>query len=274
MSRSDYLSFGGGSAAAGIDIAATLAYLRAEGRTAGYLTHARRAVESSRTRTFAFDPIGSNYCDFCFVKLMGGEFDRLADGRERCVRCSKTALRSSEEFEDVFAEVVRNVETSFDISLRVPMTVRMVNAKEIARRTDERFEPTPGVDARVLGFAAEHRDGYTLYVENGSPRLASVATIAHELTHIWQYRTWNARQIEQRYGRHHRLTVYEGMAAWAQVQYLLFLREHEHAERQEAYLRQRDDEYGVGFRLYADRYPLSRAGDVGLDTPFRHPFPL
>jgi hypothetical protein len=37
----------------------------------------------------------------------------------------------------------------------------------------------------VLGVAIKDRSGYTLLVENGSPRMASILTMAHELTHIW-----------------------------------------------------------------------------------------
>lgn len=183
-------------------------------------------------------------------------------------------LRTSEDFQELFQSVKRNLETAFDITLNVPMIVRMVNAKEIARRTGETFEATPGVDARVLGFASQSREGYSLCVENGAPKLAAIATMAHELTHIWQYLNWDAGAIEHRYGARHRLAIYEGMSTWAQVQYLLFMREFDDAERHEAYALQRSDEYGVGFRLFIERYPLSRSGDVDEDSPFRHPLPL
>ena len=271
---SEYLQYCGAREAAAIDVPGTLEYLRNRGLSDGYLQQAREAVEAFKHREFTFEPLNANYCDFCFAKLMGGEFDRLKDGRERCVRCTRTVLRTGDEFQELFAAVKRNVEKTFAIAINVPMVVRMVNAKEVARRSGERFEETPGVDARVLGFADKTRNGYSLYIENGSPKLAATATIAHEITHIWQFLNWDVRAIESRYGQRHRLAVYEGMATWAQVQYLLFIREFEDAERHEAYARQRTDEYGVGFRVFADRYPLTRSGQIDADTPFRHPFPL
>ncbi|GAA3207826.1 hypothetical protein [Microbacterium terregens] len=274
MPASEFLAYGGADAAHGVDVDGTLEYLRRNGFANGYLQRAREALETYEKRRFTFEPMNASYCDFCFMKLMGGEHDRLKDGRERCIRCSRTVLRTSDEFHEVFSSVRRNLETAFDISVTVAMRVRMVNAKEIARSSGERFEPTAGVDARVLGYAEKTAGGYSLFIENGSPKLAAISTIAHELTHIWQYRTWDVREIERRYGERHRLAVYEGMATWAQIQYLLFTREFEQADRQEAYAAQRTDDYGVGYRLFVERYPLARDGDIDADTPFRHAYPL
>lgn len=272
--RSDYLAFGGHPIAAALDVSGTLAFLRGQHESDPYLGRAREAVATADQHGQEFTSLDGNHCDFCFITLVGGEYERLADGRERCIRCSRTALRSGEEFEKLFLTARRDMEAAFGISLMVPIKVRMVNAREIARRTNERFEPTPGVDARVLGFAEQNRDGYALYIENGSPRLAALSTLAHELTHIWQYRNWNVDQITQRYGEEHQLAVYEGMAAWAQVQFLRFMHEDEYARRQEGYLRQREDEYGVGFHVFAERYPLGLDAGGDADSPFRHAFPL
>ena len=269
-----YLEFGGAAEAERIEATETLAYLRGLGFGGGYLEQARAAVDAARGRRFRFEPLNANYCDFCFAKLMGGEYDRLRDGRERCIRCSRTVVGSQERFIEVFLETRRNLEAAFGITLGVSMTVRMVNAREIARRTGEVFQPTPGVDARVLGFATATRSGYSLYIENGSPKLAAITTTAHELTHIWQYLNWRKPEIIARYGAAHQLAVYEGMATWAQVQYLLDIREYEYADRQEAYAEQRTDEYGAGFRAFRDRYPLDRLGAAERDSPFRNPIPL
>jgi len=271
---SEYLTYGGAPVAEALAITQTRDYLRRHGFSRGYLERAREAIDEHSKRTFTFEPMNANYCDFCYAKLMGGEFDRLEDGRERCLRCTRTVLRTGDEFETILGEVKRNLETAFGITINTPLTARMVNANAIAARSGETFQPTPGVDARVLGFAEQSRAGYSLYIENGSPKLAAVATIAHELTHIWQYLNWDVREIERRYGARNRLAVYEGMSMWVQVQYLLFIKEFNDAERQQAYALQRTDEYGIGFRLFARRYPLAQDGDIGGDTPFRHPFPL
>jgi hypothetical protein len=271
---SKYLLFGGHAAANNLDVGQTLSYLRDHGFGNGELHQARVAMQEHEHVPFVFEPLNASYCDFCFVKLMGGEFDRLKDGRERCIRCSRTVVRTSDEFRETFEGVRRNMEAACNISLSVTMRVRMVNARQIARHTGERFDATPGVDARVLCFAKQSKDGYSLFIENGSPKLAAITTIAHELTHIWQYRNWNVTQIERLYGPQNRLIVYEGMATWVQVQYLLLIGETQHAARQEAYAAQRDDEYGVGFRMFVERYPLSRHAGDRVDTPFQHRHPL
>lgn len=270
----DYLNYGGIAPHPAVDPVGALDYLRGLGFSGGDLEQARAAVVVHERREFVFEPHGANYCDFCMTRLMGGEFDRLQDGRERCVRCSRSVLATHEEFVEVYEEVKRNLELGFEVQMAPPLSLRMVNAKEIARRTGERFAPTPGFDGRVLGFARRSTGGYELSIENGSPKLGAVITLAHELTHIWQYLNWNEARIDHRYGARHRLTVYEGMATWVQVQYLYFIKEFDRAEREEAYQRQRRDEYGVGFRLFEDRYPLDRSGMGRPDTPFRHAFPL
>lgn len=271
---SDYLDYGGGAPPDALDLAGTAEYLQALGFGNGDLAQARAAVEAHQRRAFVFAPNGANYCDFCMAQLMGGEFDRLKDGRERCIRCSRSVLAAHEDFVEVYEEVKRNLELGFEVQLRGLLSVRMVNASEIARRTGERFAPTPGFDGRVLGFAKKSAAGHELWIENGSPKLAAVVTIAHELTHIWQYANWNEANIDSRYGDRHRLIVYEGMATWVQIQYLYFIKEFDRAEREEAYQRQRQDEYGLGFRMYEERYPLDRSGMGRPDTPFRHPFPI
>jgi hypothetical protein len=64
------------------------------------------------------------------------------------------------------------------------------------------------------------------------------------------------------------------MAVWAQIQYLLMTRELSYAERQFVYSLAREDEYGIGFRIFATRYRLSEDGQPDADSPFRHQWPL
>ena len=46
------------------------------------------------------------------------------------------------------------------------------------------------------------------------------------------------------------------------------------AERQFAYSLAREDEYGVGFRIFASRYRLSEDGQPDAESPFRGQWPL
>jgi len=221
-----------------------------------------------------FSKPDAHFCDFCAVELSGGEYDLLSDGRERCVQCSKSPLKTIEQFTRLYENALRNMETFFGIRINVPIKVRMANAKKIAKLCGTRFVPSPRYTGRVLAFAKKDSNGYTIYVENGSPKIAAVANIVHELTHIWQFRNWNDAKIIQLYGKENRLLVYEGMAKWAEIQYLLFLNEISYAKRQEIYTRGRDDEYGRGFIKYAEQYPLVYGPGYRKTSPFTKELPL
>ena len=126
----------------------------------------------------------------------------------------------------------------------------------------------PPKNALILGVAVEEKGKYTVYVENGIPRASLISTLAHELTHIWQYTHWNVKNIKKRYGSKMRLIVYEGMAMWTEIQYLYHIGESTIAKREELNTIAREDEYGVGFNLYVDKYPLATETMAFIETPF------
>jgi hypothetical protein len=221
-----------------------------------------------------FSKPDAHFCDFCAVELAGGEYDVLTDGRERCTQCANSAMKTVEQFTRLYENALRNMETFFGIRINVAIKVRMANAKKIAKLCGEKFVPTPGFDGRILAFAKKDSDGYTIYVENGAPKIAAVANIVHELTHIWQYINWNRLKICSHYGRENELLIYEGMAKWTEIQYLLFLNEVSYAKRQEIYTRSRDDAYGRGFVKYAGQYPLVYGPGYRKDSPFNKEWPL
>ena len=272
--RSKYLEFGGLPQAQSIDIEGTLEYLQSLGFGNGDLSQARTAIATKDEKQFTLEGFEGRHCDFCFVPIVGSDFEHLKDGRERCSRCSRTVIKSHDQFVDEYQQVRQNMETAFGIRLDVPSRVRMANAKEIKNKTNETYTPTPGVDPRVLGFVANSPGGQELWIENGSPRLAAVTTMAHELTHVWQNSTWDQSAIQKQYGKKNELIVYEGMATWAQIQYLLFTRETTFAQWQHSYAMQREDAYGFGYKIFLERYGLTFTGEVDEDSPFRNPMPL
>ena len=112
-------------------------------------------------------------------------------------------------------------------------------------------------------------------MENGSPRLAFLDTMVHELTHIWQFVNWDSNEIEKLYGNgSNRDIVYEGMAMWASVQYLYQIGETAYAELQESNIEARQDVYGVGFCLYREKYPFVKDFSVIKFSPFSSMPPL
>ena len=265
-----YLLFGNEGEYPFVDIVGTLDYLSAMGLKRNPLKQARDGKEIAKLVETTFKPgrPDARYCDFCGAEIYGVEYETLADGRDRCLNCSRTAIKTAGEFRKIFEDVKRNMEAFYGIKINVGIKVEMVNSKTLHKRLGKAFISTPDSDGRVLGVAIKDRHGYSLLVENGSPRMASMLTMAHELTHIWQYINWNDKQIKKKYGKELNLEVYEGMAKWAEIQYAYLINEPATAKREEIITSLRDDEYGHGFLRYRANYPFSLGTVITKRTPF------
>lgn len=211
-----------------------------------------------------------NYCDFCGRPLSGVSYDVLSDGRTRCNDCSATAITTIEEFEKIFYHSLSTMEMFFNIDYKEAINVQTADADVIAKGTGAVFTPSTKLSSRVLGYAQQNKGGYRLLVENGSPRLATINTMIHEMTHIWQYIHWDDKKIVSLYGNNkNRLIVYEGMAMWTAIQYLYLIGETSYARMQEQITLGREDEYGIGFKLYCRKYPLKKESASSITySPF------
>ena len=252
-----------------IDTVATKEYLIACGFQGGSLKQAREGKNIAEIVAYSSsEEDGARICDFCGREIMGVEFETLIDGRERCTECSRTAIKTEKEFKDIYAEVKRNMESFYGIRINAGIKVQMVNSKRLHKKIRRRFIPTRGQDPRVIGVAIKDKNGFSLLIENGAPRMQSMMTIAHELTHIWQYKNWDAKQIRAKYGEKLELEIYEGMAKWAEIQYAYLLNEATTARLEEYSTMRRDDEYGRGFARYAANYKITHESVITGATPF------
>ena len=240
-----YLKYGFSEVDSRIEIDEIHRYLRVRGFCDNDLTKARKREVLAE---MDIDLSAENHCDFCGLPLNGVSFDRLNDGRIRCNDCSASAITTVEDFRELFSRCLSLMEDFYDIRYRVPISVQMTDAKTIAKGAGTIFRPTNGVAPRVLGYAQRKRGKYSLLIENGSPRLAAIDTMIHEMTHIWQYLNWNDREIQELYqmGKPSCSSiandiVYEGMAMWAAIQYLYQIGETYYATQQEAMTAARDD---------------------------------
>ncbi|MBO5060794.1 MAG: hypothetical protein J6C82_07770 [Clostridia bacterium] len=265
-----YLLYGGSSEPSCLDTAGTHSYLGTIGLAKNPLKQARDGKEIAKLVEATFKPGKSDvrYCDFCGTEIYGVEYETLSDGRDRCISCGRTAIKTGAEFRKIFEDVKRNMESFFGIKINTGIRVEMVNSKKLNKKLGYAFVPTPEMDGRVLGVAIKDKNGYTLMIENGSPRMASMLTMAHELTHIWQYLNWSDRAICSRYGRDMRLEIYEGMAKWVEIQYAYLINEPAVAKREELITLSRNDEYGRGFLRYLAAYPFSQGTVITKPTPF------
>lgn len=265
-----YLLFGDEQEPGNVNYPTASEYVSALSPTRSPMRQARDGKKTAEYIENTYKPGKENviYCDFCGAEIYGVEYETLADGRDRCLNCSRTAIKTEEEFKKIFEEVKRNMESAFSIKFNCGIRVEMVNAKTLHKRLGHAFVATPGADGRILGVAIKDKNGYTLLVENGSPRMASMLTMAHELTHIWQYQNWNDKEIRRMYGDDMRLEIYEGMAKWVEIQYAYLINEPATAKREEIITSYRNDEYGRGFLRYRVQYPFSTGTIITKPTPF------
>ena len=91
-----------------LDLEGTASYLAQYGYDHNPLQQVRDNEKAAEEYAKAYDPnkAGAHFCDFCGVELAGGEYDVLKDGRERCNHCSSTALRTGEQFKEIFKIVM------------------------------------------------------------------------------------------------------------------------------------------------------------------------
>lgn len=247
-------------------------YLRVRGWCNNSLTQARKRDVFARTQ---IDLSTVDQCDFCGLPLSGVSFDRLSDGRVRCNDCSRSAISHVGDFRKLFYQAVGMMENIYAIRFQVPISVKMTDARTIAKGSGMVFKPSTKMASRALGYAQRKGGKFSMMLENGSPRLATICSMTHELTHIWQYANWKDGQVAGTYAMASPGCtafagdiVYEGMAVWASIQYLYQIGETYYAAQQEAIADARQDAYGIGFRLYKEQYPLVKDSSLLRYSPF------
>ena len=271
-----YLKYRDGKRTTPLDIEGTKNFLKTLGFDGGELKQAR--FEKKSAENFKTIDKGNNtqmYCSYCGAEISGVDFFRLSDGRLRCTSCSQTIVKSKEEIEAICQRVLNNMDNFFGATIRVPISIEFITEKKLKRKVGVPLGDKDSQSILILGVAVNKKDKYSIILENGAPRISLIATFAHELTHIWQFTHWDNKPGFRKCAKNKRLLVYEGMAKWAEIQYLYLIGETNIARREEYITRQRNDEYGIGFRLYEEHYPLSRESMYCEETPFtpdRYPF--
>jgi len=271
--RECYLRFGFDKIDEMLQIEALRDYLNLRGWTNNSLTLARKRDTLAKQ---LLDLNAVNHCDFCSLPLSGVSYDVLNDGRTRCNDCSSSAISTVEDFRQLFYQILEMMEAFYDVKFRVPIRVEAADARKVADGVGRIFVPSTRYASRVLGYAQRKKDKYSVIIENGSPRLATIDTMVHELTHIWQYLNWDEKRIARIYNMGNetlsaiaRDMIYEGMSMWASIQYLYQIGETYYAAQQEALAESRQDVYGFGFLLYREQYPLIKDASLIKYSPFK-----
>lgn len=164
--------------------------------------------------------------------------------------------------------VKTNMEAFFGAAINVPIHIEVLEERKLKKKIKKPLSVIDDKSILVLGAAVNDKKGYRIYLENGAPRISVIATFAHELTHVWQYINWDNKKGFMVCPKDKRLLIYEGMAKWVEIQYLYLVGETAVARREEFITRNRNDEYGIGFRMIENKYPLTYGTIVCDNAPF------
>ena len=264
-----YLKYHEGKRTTPLELKATKEFLQQIGFDGGELRQAREGKNyAENLRNTDKSKSNQAYCSYCGTEISGVEFYRLPDGRMRCNTCNNTIVKSKSDVEAIYKRVVSNMESFFGATMDVPISIEIVDEKKLKKKAGVSLDSPDAQSILILGVAINKRGKYSIVLENGAPRISLIATFAHESTHIWQYTHWDNNKQLKKCSKSKRLLIYEGMAKWVEIQYLYLIGETTVAQREEHITRNRKDEYGIGFRLYDEKYPLSRESMTCEETPF------
>lgn len=271
-----YLKYQEGKRSTQLDLEGTRAFLQELGFDGGELRRAREGKNCAEALRNADANRNTRICcSYCGTEISGVEFYRLSDGRTRCTACSSSVVKTKAEAEELCRRVIENLDSFFGATIDVPVSFEIVEERKLKKKIGVPLETKDTQSVLILGVAVRKKNEYSIVLENGAPRISLLATFAHELTHIWQYTHWDHKKNFPKCSKDKRLLIYEGMAKWVEIQYLYLIGETNAAKREEFITRNRKDEYGAGFCMCEEHYPLSRQTMSCEETPFtpdRYPF--
>jgi len=171
-------------------------------------------------------------CSACGAPTRAGI---LRDGRVFCRGCDRQRVTDRDGYEAVYRRLLlRARRLGLDLALAPPLVIESAGRLEAHPELSHRPEGLCGL------YLRDARGRSTIHVLTGLPETRLAAVLGHELAHAWQGERCPDGQSER---------VREGFAEW--VAWHLLAGE-EGAERERRVISARTDEYGRGFRLFAD----------------------
>ncbi len=132
-------------------------------------------------------------CDFCqrFVvgSLIGG-MKRFPDGQCFCGKCAPLTVTSVDRARALMVEVARYLE-DFGIDVdSEKIQLRLVDRNELKKIASAHTEDTRGFTDYLVRknlFGRVKNQTIDVYLLDGMHRVQMIGTLAHELTHVWQF---------------------------------------------------------------------------------------
>ena len=198
-------------------------------------------------------------CDFC-DRLLSAELReggvRFSDGRSLCGDCHRSAVKKVRQARALMNRVaaqLRRIGMDFEtVDLRLHL-IGLKRMQEIAnfRSHDLRGFTDYHEERNLFGRTSKRQiDVYLLY---GMPKVEMIGTLAHELTHVWQFlsgRLDGDRALSEGSCNFASYWVLKQMAPGREADFII-----------ESMLRDEDEIYGEGFRRvkrYVERNGISR----------------
>ncbi|WP_078430680.1 hypothetical protein [Alkalihalobacterium alkalinitrilicum] len=221
------------------------------------LSNVRQAFEKNHIVQKDIEETEMKQCDFCARQYPLAEFEELDDGRHRCQYCKQSAINRVADLSSLYEQVRSYFVEQFGVQLRKDIYIELMNAKQLHALSGLPFIPTNDYDPRIVGKAViDDEKNISVYIENGAPRIQTLLTFAHEMTHVWQFDYLNIQYMT--------LEELEGFASWIEVHFAETLGEMDYAEMLHQQLLNRTDEYGRGYQMMVERLANNRL----LKTPF------
>jgi hypothetical protein len=210
-------------------------------------------------RKFCFDckNLRAN-CDFC-RNPVGGKHFRYSDGRISCAECYETTVNDPETLATLEKQARKYMLNTLGMRLRPSSEcpVYMVNAQELSKRSGKSPDMGKGFNTRERGLFHQQiselfsekklikkTETLQILIEGGLPRLEAYGTIAHELTHLWQFDKFSHNELKKIY--------LEGLACWVQYHALKSLGDKKADRLADQLVGSPDPIYGDGLRLLLD----------------------
>ena len=196
-------------------------------------------------------------CTFCQRFIVGSLADgmvRFDDGRFLCGICSATMVVRHGEAR-VLMEQVAKMLRPYGLKVDTErIELHLIDRREMRELSPVRSGHTTGFTdiqstRNLFGWVRVRR--IQIYVVGGVPRTDMMATLAHELTHVWQF--YNAHPKMDR-------AVSEGSCNYASYLVLRKLGDSEADYLIESMLKNQDPVYGRGFRrvkIYSELHGLA-----------------
>jgi len=139
-------------------------------------------------------------CDFCQRFVVGDLIDgmvRFPDGQRYCGLCARSTVTSVKEARELMVDVAGYLD---DFGIRVDakkIRLRLVDQHELKTVASAHTNDTKGFTDYYVKknlFGRVRAETIDVYILRGMHRVQMISTLAHELTHVWQFERGRLKQ--------------------------------------------------------------------------------